>query len=631
MLTDKYIFDIEADGLIKDATKIWVLSYTKVDDWSVKSITNYDDIVEFFKRPATFIGHNIAGYDLIVLNKILGIDINFKYIDTLYLSQYIYPERNSYSLESFGEDFGVHKVKIDDWSSLSLEEYIGRCEQDVKINANLYMRIMKRISLLYDDDSETIDRFINYMSFKSSCCFKQILSPVYIDKKAAQDLLIDIATKRNEKIELLKKVMPKVPVYAIKNRPKVMYKKDGGLSSAGESWVELLRKNGLQLDYNGSIKVIIKYLEPKPTSSVQVKDWLFSLGWVPATYKFNRDKKTNAVKQVPQITKESKELCESVLLLAEKEPAINELEGLGILNHRMAQVEGFLQSDSNPNDLIEIAQELMAITSTFRFRHKNIVNLPSVEKPWGNEIRGLFVSPKDHLVVGCDVKNLESRTRDHYIYPLDPKYVEEMNSPGFDSHLDIAVLAGFITKEQEAQHKSGEANFSKARKLGKVVNFSAVYGTSAKTLSRSSGLTEYESKKLLDVYWKRNWAVKVFAQNRPIKDLFNKEGTSDKFKWVLNPVSKFWMELRSQKDVFSAVNQSTGVFVFDTFLMYAQTLGVEVNMQMHDEILFYCRIGEEDIIKQKLNKAIALTNAKLNLNVSIGIDFKFGTNYAEVH
>lgn len=631
MLSKRIIFDIEADALLKDVTKIYVLSYTVVDDWAVKSITDSNDIIEFFKQPATFIGHNISGYDLVVLNKILGIDINFSYIDTLYLSQYIYPERNSYSLEGFGEDFGVHKVKIDDWSNLTIEEYTARCEQDVKINANLYMRIMKRIEALYDGDKDNIDRLINYMSFKSSCGYKQILNPVYINKKAAEDLLIDIATKRNEKIELLKKSMPKVPCYIIKNKPKVMYKKDGSLSSIGEAWVDLLRKRSLPLDYNGSIKMITKYSEPNPASSVQIKDWLFSLGWVPATYKFNRDKKTNEVKQVPQITKENKELCESVLLLAEKEPSIHELEGLGILNHRMAQVEGFLSSEPGNTSNIRMPQELPAITSTFRFRHKNIVNLPSVDKPWGKEIRGLFVAPENHLVVGCDVKNLESRTRDHYIYPLDSKYVDEMNSPGFDSHLDIAVLAGFITREQEAMHKNGEANFSKERKLGKVVNFSAVYGTSAKTLSRSSGLSEYEAKKLLDVYWKRNWAVKEFAQNCKVKELFKKDGTSESFKWVLNPVSNFWMELRTQKDVFSAVNQSTGVFVFDTFLMYAQSLGLDVNMQQHDEILFYCPIGQENIIQDKLNKSIALTNAKLKLNVSIGIDYKFGSNYSEVH
>ena len=40
---------------------------------------------------------------------------------------------------------------------------------------------------------------------------------------------------------------------------------------------------------------------------------------------------------------------------------------------------------------------------------------------------------------------------------------------------------------------------------------------------------------------------------------------------------------------------------------------------------------DEELIKQKLNKAISETNAELTLNVPLGISIDVGDNYAEAH
>lgn len=166
----------------------------------------------------------------------------------------------------------------------------------------------------------------------------------------------------------------------------------------------------------------------------------------------------------------------------------------------------------------------------------------------------------------------------------------------------------------------------KGRKSGKSVNFSAQYGVGAKTLARNSKMTIEEAQMLLDVYWKRNWSILEAAKSFPVKEAFG-------FNWVYNPVSKVWMLLRAEKDVFSAVNQSTGVFVFDTFLMYCTALGLVIRMQMHDEVLCYSGDSPDEIEKTKKTflKAIELTNKRLKLNVNIDIDVKHGENYSDVH
>ena len=614
------IFDIEANNLLQDVTKVYCLSYFEIGTKNVLSLTDYNDIRNFFKQEAVFIGHFISNYDLAVLNRIIGVDIDFPYYDTLFLSQYVMPQRDKYSLESFGEMFGIKKKEIKDWEGLPIEQYIERCEIDVKINANLYVHIKKRLQALYDDSEEDVNKLLKYLSFKAQCAYEQIMNPCRIDTNSACDLIVRMAEERDRKIERLKQVMPKVPVKAVKNKPKVIHKKDGTLSSSAEDWYNFLKRAKLPEDTDGPITYAKSFSEPNPASHTQIKDWLYSLGWEPATFKYVRDKSTNEFKRIPQILKENKELCDSVMILVEKHKEIEELAGLGVLNHRISQVEGFLK-DSNKGWL---PQELVGITSTHRMKHSKIVNLPGVDKPWGKDIRSLFIAPDDMVVFGVDVVSSEAKTRDHFIKPYDPKYVEEMSSPEFDAHLDMAVRTNLLTEEQAASHKKGEANFSKERKIAKVVNFSVLYKCGATTLSRNTGFPEYTCKGFIKAYWERNWAVLEVEKNAEVKDMFG-------ISWIKSPVSGFWLELRNDKDRFSALNQNLSTYFMDIFIMYCRVLGISIRMQFHDEIMFYCKSEEEDKIKHILKKAVTLANQRLRLNVVMSVDPKSGSTYAAVH
>lgn len=72
------IFDIEANGLTPD--RIHCLS-VNVDN-KIKSTTNYDNMRTFFGRATVLIGHNIARFDVPVLERLLGIKIKCKIVDT---------------------------------------------------------------------------------------------------------------------------------------------------------------------------------------------------------------------------------------------------------------------------------------------------------------------------------------------------------------------------------------------------------------------------------------------------------------------------------------------------------------------------------------------------------------------
>ena len=143
------VFDLEADNLLPGITKIHCLSYAEVGGESKGTIYSQQEINEFFNHDYLYIGHHIIGYDFKALNKIYDIKRPKHFFDTLPWSWYLFPDRAEHGLESWGEDFGVPKPKIDNWQDLTIEEYTHRCEEDVKINTKLYQVVKTKMKEIY--------------------------------------------------------------------------------------------------------------------------------------------------------------------------------------------------------------------------------------------------------------------------------------------------------------------------------------------------------------------------------------------------------------------------------------------------------------------------------------------------
>ena len=78
------VFDIEADNLLEDATKIHVVAW--MDNGEMHWTHNYDVMRKFFTEAEVLVGHNIIRYDIPLVEKLLGIEVKAKLVDTLALS-----------------------------------------------------------------------------------------------------------------------------------------------------------------------------------------------------------------------------------------------------------------------------------------------------------------------------------------------------------------------------------------------------------------------------------------------------------------------------------------------------------------------------------------------------------------
>lgn len=613
------VFDVEGNGL--NPTKFWCLSQCKVGTDKVRSTTSYKTMKKFLTNADILIGHNIARWDIPHLERVLDIKITAKIVDTLALSWYLYPNRVLHGLEYWGEEFGVPKPKIDNWEDLTTEEYVNRCNEDVKINTKLWNKIWKHLLALYKSEEEAW-KLIDYLSFKLDCAREQEEVKWKLDTDKCESLRESFSKEITEKVEGLARVMPKVPEKASKSFPKKFYKKNGDVSAEGQKWLDLCKQEGLPDTHKKDIEYVKSYKEPNPGSHVQMKDWLYNLGWKPQTFEYKRDKETGDVRKIPQINlKHGQGVCPSIKLLFAKEPELQLLDGLSILTHRLSIVKGFL---SNVDDEGYIKAEIQGFTNTLRFKHKVCVNLPAIDKPYGKEIRGCLTVEDGEVLCGADKSSLEDRTKQHYMWDFDPDYVKEMMTDDFDPHLDICVAGGLLSVDDVAHHKSGTRDHSKERKLGKSANYACVYGAGGATVARSAGITEREGTKLVEAYWKRNWSVEAIAAAQEVK-------TCRGQKWLYNPVSGFWYSLRHEKDRFSTLNQGTGVFCFDTWVKHIRATGTKVLAQFHDEVVSKLNEGEEQHITNVYRNAIDKTNEELQLNRELDIDIQFGKTYSDIH
>lgn len=669
------VIDIETDGLLYDSkkgpalSKIHCLSYAIVNNREViarGTITDYEEMIRFLNVQEYIVGHNFPRFDVPALEKVLGIKIQSKVICTLAISFYLYPYRSFHGLEEIGETVGFPKPEITDWQNLPLEEYIRRCEADVEINYRFLVESFDYLMDIYQDFDKVIHLSL-YLSFKMACLRDQEFIKIPVNIEKCEKHYADLEVIFDEKYKILSSAMPRELGKVLKVPPKKLTKKDGSLSSHGIKWFEYLREHNLPVDTQ------VHQEEPNPGSDVQLKKWLFSLGWKPITFGDSKSKK-NPGKKIPKVSLPfGQGLCQSVKDLYEVEPKLEELDGYFKIKHRMGVFKSFM---SEAYDGM-VSASAHGFTNTLRLTHsKPIANLPKPSVFYGKEIREVLEVPDDsYIMIGSDISGLEDNTKQHYIFPYDPEYVRDMQVPGFDPHTDIGVLAGLISKEDEEFFKKIDSmedlssvspddmarykNISKQRGTSKSTNFAATYGAGGPKIAEVAKLPLEEGFRLHKVYWDRNWAIIEIAKNCIVKSVRYKENISFKEdtgkltedgkpiyktvrkdvirtqKWLYNPLSGFWLFLKNDKDRFSTLNQNTGNFVFDSWVNIIRQklnpLGIYICLQYHDELLIYCKKEFRNLVSKVLRESMEEVNKLLNLNVTIRISIDYGTSYDQCH
>jgi len=150
----RYVFDIEADSLLDDITRTWIVTLEDIDTGEVFEYIEEDDGWKGRMSSAKLlIGHNILGYDLPALEKVHGWKPSdtTNIHDTLILSQVLdywrFGMQGLHSLEKWGQFFKYPKGVFNDFTHYS-EEMRVYCRQDVSLNVKVYKFLIKELKKL---------------------------------------------------------------------------------------------------------------------------------------------------------------------------------------------------------------------------------------------------------------------------------------------------------------------------------------------------------------------------------------------------------------------------------------------------------------------------------------------------
>lgn len=613
-----FVLDLEGDSL--NPTKIWCVAAHNLTTNNARDTTDYEDMKRLLEKADYLVMHNGMRFDAVVMEKILGVKIKAKIVDTLALSWYLYPDRLQHGLEGWGEDFGIPKPPIIRWDDPDMiEEYRHRCREDVKINLKLWKKIWAHLLLLYGSEEE-VWRFIDYLMFKMDCAREQERSRWKLDIELCTTSLEQLEKDKEKAVQGLIEAMPSIPVTVKKTRPAKPYKANGDYSVHGALWFKLLRDNNLSEDYDGEVEVVKEYVPGNPNSPQQAKNWLFDLGWKPDVYKIVKDE-DGTTRKIPQVNGDDG-LSDSIVAMFDLHPELKLLEGLGVVSHRISILRGFLDAVDEEG---YIQAQIAGLTNTLRFKHKTAVNLPKVNKPYGEIIRGCLIAPDGYELCGSDMASLEDRLKQHYLWPHDPDFVREMMTDDFDPHLDLALAAKVVTPKQVLLYKTGEDKSIKPiRDKYKTGNYALQYQCGVSRLALSVGVSEKEAQVIYDAYWRRNWAIKEVAKEQEVKTIKGQ-------MWLKNPINGFYYSLRFEKDIFSTLVQGSASYVFDLWVQTFRAKRPQLTGQFHDEVIITIKQGFREQAEKLLRDAIAEVNNQLKLNRELGIDVQFGARYSDIH
>lgn len=711
------VSDIETDGFLNAVTKFHVIgiklagtdrvTYIKGDDHKrMRAMLKYH-----IDNEIPIVGHNFVGYDVPVMEKLLGIDLSkLIVIDTLHLSWYLNTNHRMHSIEALSKDYKTdlskYQVAEGEWLNLSWEDAVLRVTGDVLLNEIIWEDFKGRLIDMYslgkdaidsgdvggkrvspeeviyldsfigDSVEEHIDRLLTFLMFKADVQRLQEATGWYVDQPYILESIKELESLVNVAATALEKVMPKVPKYAKRKEPVNKFLKKGGLSVSGTKWQSLIdRYSKGDVDEFGTKTVLVKnvgefeeltgYAEPNINSHQQVKDFLFSHGWIPATFKYVKDdvlfdawiasKPKKGAKHwewsdwkaakpedraIPQIRIDAdggKELCDSVEDLAKEVPEIVYLEEYSVIKHRLDTLKGIL---SRVDEQGYVQASCHGFANTLRLKHRApIVNLPAAHKKFAEPIRGSLIAQDGYILMGSDLSSLENRVGHHFMMPHDPEYVETMNSDDYDAHLYTAWAAGMITEQEMIDYKGDllppfeKSKISLARAKGKTTNYASVYGAGAATIAAGAGVSLEEGQALHTGYWELNWSVKAIAAEQVVVE--DKRGG----KWLVNPINGILYSVRSEKDYFSTLVQGTGSWLFNMWeaeVLKRQRLlwgKCTQTAEVHDEIV-WCIKNNPKVIEQ-LTKivydSIKHVSEEYLLRRELGCDVQTGKRYSEIH
>lgn len=464
----KCVADLEADGLLDTATRVWCGVFK---DRDTKEVFKFrpDEIAEmlsFMDTCSELQMHNGVGYDWPLLKKLYGYEYKGKKIDTLVISRLLNPKRQlpfncpnkktgPHSVEAWGYRVGRGKPEHNDWSQFS-EDMLHRCTEDVEIQFLIYDELVKEAK--GGDWSVAVPMTIKLFELlQRQEEYGWKVDVPYMHKCIHQ---LEHWIARIDRV--LDKYLPLV-VEVEENKVKGEYGyikkpflKSGAYSASVNEW---LSSNGL-LGRDIAVTGPFSRLSFRPVdlnSNQETKDYLLKEGWEPLEWNTNDEGERTSPK------------------LSKDDPFDGINGGIGRLvarrvqcRHRKSTIEGLLTKVRQDGRIPAVVKGL---ADTSRAIHANVVNIPKVGSFYGKQMRKMFSCKDGWVLVGTDSDADQIR-----------KLASRMNDPVFIN----AVVNGDKAKGTDHHTLTMKAGDLESRDIAKNTMYCILFGGGDAKLAKTA-------------------------------------------------------------------------------------------------------------------------------------------------
>ena len=616
------IFDIETNGLYREATEVHCISI-KVDDEPTLVFTSrpikgsagsIDDGLLLLSKADLLVGHNIINFDLPTLKKLNWTwDYNGKLLDTLIVSKLKYPNialtdanrktipprlKGSHSLKAWG--YRLRKYKGDygeqeeAWDKLT-EDMVEYCRQDTEVTYSLYKRLQE-VGL---PPQEAIDLEQDFATIIS----RQEKYGVYFDLKKARSLHVELLKEAEEAERELYKTFK--PLYDW-----IPVNKADEFTKSGKPSKNYLNQVAKGCKYNedgewGYFKEVVF----NPSSRQHIARWLQEVYyWKPKEH----TEKGSIV--INEKVLENLDFPEGKILAH----YFNVKKLLGQLAEGKNSWLNCV--DENTSRIYGRVDTLGAVTRRCTHSTPNMAQVPSGKAYKGHECRALFCVPKGKKLVGCDADALELRTLSHYMAKFDAgKYAKAVDEGNKDNGTDIHTLnqkaAGLPTRDD-----------------AKTFIYAFLYGAGDGKIGEIVKGTADDGAKLKESFFRKIPAVKKLLET--VKETY-------KTKKTLRALDGNNYYIRSEHSALNVLLQGAGALVMKYYNILAdknfQARGwrpgvhYEQVLSIHDE----CQWEVDEDIAEEFSKVCESSfndvTKKLNFRIPLRGTADIGDNWSQTH
>ena len=567
------VWDIETNGL--KPTKIWCLCAIKGDNMYTLENPTKEMVEELFADVTEHIGHNLIGYDIPAVEKILGVQLTGHVTDTLVLSRLYNPNlEGGHSLDAWGQRLNFPKGDYHDWSALT-PEMVEYCKQDVSVTQRLYEKLSGLLSE-FGDNSIALEHSVQ------RAITKQIQNGWLLDERKATDLVAELKEKQYELEEAVHEKFRPLPTFVKEITPK--YKKEGSLSSVG---LKFLGDNWTQV---GGTFSRIDWPEFNLGSRQQIGRYLRLFGWKPEKFTETGqaivDEKTlEAVTDIPEA-----QLIAEYLMVGK----------------RIAQVQSWLDAVEDDGRVHGQVNSIGAVTGRMTHSSPNMAQVPAVGAPYGYECRACWVVPEGHKLVGVDASGLELRMLASFMN--DKEYTNEILNG--DIHTTNQVNAGLSTRAQAKTFIYAFLYGAGDAKIGSIVDGSQRTGARLRQrfLENTPALAELRER------------VSIASQRGYLRGLDGR-----------------CLHIRSEHSALNTLLQSAGAVVMKKalaiFTEYAPKWKLTYKLlgSIHDEYQLEAPESQADKVGWLMVESIKAAGIALDLKCPLDGEYKIGNNWAETH